>query len=129
MRLLTIASAGIAISIIIIWIYLFLSPPKSLEIMKTLAGCYISEEKTVNRMIEVSGSGRFKYLDKYTSVTPYEDKQSLSLLPRDKVVVGSGGELEFLSGNPLLLRFDGDQRSFTVPSESGTSLIFRKGSC
>ena len=123
-------SAIVAIIVVIavaaIWVTLFRVSDKHPDMMKSLAGCYLPTGADRSQRIDITASGSFQYRGRLTSIVLYEDKQSLSLLPKAKVVVGSDGGLEFLEGNPLLLRFDSDRHSFTVPSENGASLAFRK---
>jgi hypothetical protein len=123
------ASAAVVIAVIGMWMLLFRVSDKHPEMMASLAGCYRSVDVDQSGMVNVTATGAFEYRGGLTSVVPYEDKQSLSFLPEAKVVVGSGGALEFLSGNPLLLRFGRDRNSFTVPSESGSGRTFEKGHC
>lgn len=126
-------SAIIAVAVVIaaafIWATLFKVSDKHPNMMASLAGCYFQVDADRIRKVDLTASGSFIYRGRSTSVVPYEDKQSLSLLPAVKVVVGPNGDLAFLSGNPLLLRFDSDRQGFTVPSENGPSLSFRKGGC
>lgn len=129
MKWLTIVATAVVIVVVAIWAILFRASDEQPEMMTSLAGCYFPADADRSRKIDITASGKFIYRGRSTSVVPYEDKQSLSLLPHAKVIVGSDGDLEFLSGNPLLLRFDRDRHSFTVPSEDGSAVTFWKSGC
>lgn len=125
----TIVAGVVVISVTVIWAALFRASDKHPAMMASLAGCYLPAGVDRSQKVDITASGSFQYRGRSTSVVPYEDKQSLSLLPKVKVVVSPSGGLEFLAGNPLLLRFDSDLHSFTVPSEDGAALVFRKDGC
>jgi hypothetical protein len=124
-----VVAAVVLIAVGGLWATLFSVSDEHPEMMGSLAGCYLPAGADRSRQIEITASGSLRYRGRSTSVVPYVDKQSLSLLPKAKIVLGSSGDLEFLTGNPLLLRFDGDHQGFTVPSERGAALAFRKHSC
>lgn len=124
-----IVAVVVVIAVAAIWATLFRVSDKRPDMMASLAGCYLPEGADRSKKIDITASGILHYRDRSTSVVPYEDKQSLSLMPKAKVVVGSNGDLEFLAGNPLLLRFDSDRHGFSVPSEDGAALVFRKDGC
>lgn len=124
-----IVAVGVVIAVATVWVALFRVSDKHAEKMVSLAGCYLPTGADLSREIDITASGSFRYRNRSTTVVPYEDKQSLSLLPKAKVVASPDGDLEFLSGNPLLLRFDSDRLGFTVPSEYGEALAYRKTGC
>lgn len=124
-----IVAVVVVIAVAAIWATLFRVSDKRPDMMASLAGCYLPAGADRTQRVDITASGNFQYRGRSTSVVPYEDKQSLSLLPKAKVVVGSTGDLEFLPGNPLLLRLDSDRHGFTVPSEGGAALTFRKDGC
>ncbi len=124
-----VVSVVVVIAVAVSWAILFTSSDERPGMMSSLSGCYLSEGADQIHKVDITASGSFRYRNKSTSVVPNKDKQSLSLRPKLKVVVGPSGELEFLEENPLLLRIDSDSRGFTVPSENGGALTFRKSGC
>ena len=123
-----IVAVVVVIDVAAIWATLFITSDKHPALMASLAGCYLSAGADRSHKVDITTSGSFQYRGQSTSVNPYENKESLSLLPKAKVVVGSNCDLKFLAGNPLLLRLDADRQGFMVPSEDGATLAFRNGS-
>lgn len=122
-------SIAVVLVVVAIWVALFRSSDKHPEMLPMLAGCYASGSGASNQKMTVTESGVLVFGNQRATVAPYEDKQSISLLPSLKVVAGQDGRVQFKTGNPLLLRFDADKQGFVVPSEDGESIQFRKVPC
>ncbi len=94
-----------------------------------MAGCYFRVGSGAQSYVIISRPGLFKYGNQSTAITAYEDKQGLSLLPEREVVASKEGGLDFLRGQPFILRIDNDRLGFIVPSRTGDWSQFRKGEC
>lgn len=125
------ALVGIAVVAVVvsIWVILFRSSDERPDIMPSFVGCYISDTDGGVQKMTVTNSGILTYESQTTSVVPYEDKQSLSLLPSLKVIIVQGGRIQFTAGNPMLLRIDADKQGFVVPSEDAEPVRFRRSAC
>lgn len=119
---------AVAVAALVILKIFILSPDKHPGMMKYFAGCYhINEYKF--QEIKIYPSGRLRYMDRFSSVSPSIDKIGWSLLPDKKIVVNANGEIEFQKGYPLLLRFDKSKSRLIIPSEYGNDFEFKKGNC
>ena len=129
MKLSGLVGIAVVVVVVAIWVILFRTSDNRPEIMPALVGCYTSESQGNFQKMTVTKSGRLIYGSQNTSVVPYEDKQSLSLLPSLKVIVSGDRGIQFVAGNPMLLRIDADKQGFVVHSEDAESVRFRKSSC
>lgn len=119
----------VVVSILTLWTVLFGISSKRPDIMSGLVGCYASSGTGELRKITITKFGILKYRNYETAIVPYEDKQSISLLPNNKVAIDSDGEIRFMDGNPFLLRVDPDNQGFTVLGDGGESMQFRRSTC
>jgi len=129
MKLSGLVGIAVVIVVVVIWAILFRTSDKRPEIVSAFVGCYRAEAQGNYQTMTVTNSGTLTYGNQNTSIVSYEDKQSLSLLPSLKVIVSEDGGIQFMTGNPLLLRIDADKQGFVVPSEINESVRFRKTSC
>jgi hypothetical protein len=118
------------IFIIIFSIVLF-SSNKNPEILPSLVGCYGGPSGSAYPNIKIDAksfmsSGKIK-----VPISIYEDKQSLSILPSRKVLIGNtvDSAIMVVEGNVLLIRLGHDNNSFWVPDENGPSVRFVKKPC
>lgn len=119
----------IVITVAAVWTILFSVSDKHPALIPSLAGCYLPLRADQSLAVHITASGSFQYGNKATVVVPYKDKQSWSLLPKGKVVVGTNGDIVFTTGNAILIRMNSDWRGFTVPNEHDEGLAFRKAGC
>lgn len=125
----TIVQISVVAVVACIWIYLLSTSDNHPEMMHLFPGCYFPIDGSPDEKIIITESGNFQYKTLLTSVVPYRDKVSLSLLPKLKVIVEADGRIGFDGGYPLLLRIDKDRLGFTVPSETREGISYRKGKC
>lgn len=125
----SLVTISVVVAVLVMWMVLFSTSNKRPEKISGLVGCYLTSEAGGQQKITITQSGLIKYRNQETLVIPYEDKQSMSLLPTRKVALGSDGKVQFTDGHPFLLRIDSDNKGFTVLGDNGEYLVFRRHPC
>lgn len=132
MKVPPIVGAGLIILAVIgIWgVILFRSNSRP-RLLPELAGCYRGPTTLVRRVVSVSKSAEMSSEKVRVVVSINLDKEGISFLPVEKVVINLTGNsgIEKRSGYPLLLRIADDHRSFSVPDENGPDVRFDRVPC
>jgi hypothetical protein len=98
------------------------------DILPAMAGCFEGPASVAQPQIRIGPAGEFVTWSGITTVSGYEDKLGLSLLPTKEVVIDRG-MIWLDSGHPLLLRIGSDRQSFVVPAERGPGVPFKRVAC
>jgi hypothetical protein len=127
----TVGGGLILLSIIGIWGVIFLRSNSRANLLPELAGCYHGPAALHRKEVLVKKSGEMSSGNVEVAVSIDLDKEGISFLPTEKILVNLAGNsgIEKHSGYPLLLRIADDHRSFLVPDESGPDVRFVRGPC
>lgn len=132
MKISPVVGGGLILLIVVgIWGVIFLRSDSRPNLLPALAGCYRGPTTLLRPEVRVSKSGEMSSGNVRVVVSINLDKEGISFLPAEKIVMsltGSSG-IEKRSGYPLLLRISEDHRSFLVPDESGPDVRFDRVSC
>jgi hypothetical protein len=121
----------ILLTVIGIWGVIFFRSNSRPNFLPELAGCYRGPITLVRPEVKVSKSGEMSSENVKVIVSINLDKQGISFLPTEKIVMNLSGNsgIEKRLGYPLLLRIADDHRSFLVPDENGPDVRFDRVSC
>lgn len=132
MKIPPVVVGGLILLIVIgIWGVMFFRSNSRPNLLPDLAGCYRGPATLRRPGVRVSKLGEMSSENVKVVVSINLDKEGISFLPAEKIVMNLAGNsgIEKRSGYPLLLRIADDHRSFLVPDESGPDVRFDRVSC